>query len=84
MADLEDFFAKRDKKKKTAKGKRFEADDVKEILDAKAKALKNKETHKSTYVAPPSDVPEAPLSDYKVTTPYPILRLRHLRSVYAY
>ncbi len=60
MADLEDFFAKRDKKKK---GKKTE--DVARILDAKAKERKNKDS-KSNYQAPPSDTPEAPLSDYKV------------------
>jgi len=61
MADLDSFFQKRDKKKK---GKAKAVEDVKEILDAKAKERKNKETHKSTYQPQPSEIPEP--SDYKV------------------
>jgi len=68
MADLEDFFAKRDKKKKGQKGQKFETtglDDVAKILDAKVKERKKQETNKSTYQVPVSDTPDQPATDYR-------------------
>ncbi|CAL8109631.1 unnamed protein product [Orchesella dallaii] len=48
MADLDDFFAKRDKKK--TKGKKFDTtDDLAKVLEQKAKEKKQKETGKSNY-----------------------------------
>jgi hypothetical protein len=67
MADLEDFFAKRDKKKKT-KGQKFETtglDDVAKILDAKVKERKKQETNKSTYQVPASDSTDQTSTDYR-------------------
>lgn len=49
MADLEDFFAKRDKKK--SKSKKFDnADDLAKVLEQKAKEKKKLETGKSNYL----------------------------------
>jgi len=65
---LEDFFAKRDKKKKGQKGQKFETtglDDVAKILDAKVKERKKQETNKSTYQVPVSDTPDQPATDYR-------------------
>jgi hypothetical protein len=67
MADnLDDFFAKRDKKK--PKGKKFAtADDAGKILQDKAKERKKLETTRTTYVPPLNDQGEAPaaLSEYR-------------------
>jgi hypothetical protein len=45
MADLEDFFAKRDKKKKSKKFDTVDIDDVAKVLDAKAKERKKLEVY---------------------------------------
>jgi len=58
MADLEDFFAKRDKKKK--KAPKFEADSVAKILEKKRVDM-----GKSSYQ--PSSESTEPISEYKVT-----------------
>ncbi|CAG7836226.1 unnamed protein product [Allacma fusca] len=66
MADLDDFFAKRDKKK--PKGKKFAtADDASKILENKAKERKKLETLRTTYVPPLNEQGEAPaaLSEYR-------------------
>lgn len=50
MADLDDFFAKRDKSKKSKK--KFDtAEDLAKVLDQKVKDKKKLETGKSNYVA---------------------------------
>lgn len=48
MADLDDFFAKRDKKKSKKKFDTLE--DTAKVLEQKAKEKKNLETGKSNYV----------------------------------
>lgn len=58
MADLEDFFAKRDKKKK--KAPKFEAESVAKILEKKRVDMS-----KSSYQPSPSENSE-PISEYKV------------------
>lgn len=51
MADLEDFFAKRDKKKKTKKFESVDIDNVAKVLEEKARERKKNEQY-----VPPSGV----------------------------
>jgi len=65
MADLEDFFAKRDKKK--SKGKKFDsADDVAKLMEEKAKERKKQESQKYKPTLNEDGTAVAPLSEYKV------------------
>ena len=68
MADLDDFFAKRDKKK--PKGKKFETtEDLTQVVENKAKERKKLESQRSTYVAPvtESGEPAPALSEFRVS-----------------
>jgi len=62
MADLDDFFAKRDKKKKAGKNKKFDtAEDLAKILGKKVEERKKMEEGKSQYV-PDNDGQPPPVS----------------------